>query len=317
MKNKILLTGSTGFVGSAVLRKIKNVVLLGRSSPDGFNGLFIKRDLSAKINYLDCFDGVKAIVHCAARVHVMNEKSENPLQAFRDINVDATLRLAQQASDAGVERFIYISSIKVNGESTQGRSAFTPLDKPQPEDAYGISKYEAEQALTKLSKETGMELVIIRPTLIYGAGVKGNFRNLLKLSKIILPLPFGSINNHRSMVYLENLVDLIITCLDHPNAPGEVFLVSDNEDVSLSKLISLIRKSMGKSALLIPVPVCLFRTLGKLTGKKAVIDRLVGNLQVDGSAAKQYLDWEPPYTIEQGIKATVENFIGYKNLDNK
>jgi UDP-glucose 4-epimerase len=315
MKNKVLITGSTGFVGGALLRKLSNSVLLGRSSPPNFEGEYIKRELSSNSDFSGCFQEIGVVIHCAARVHVMNERSTDPLKAFREINVEGTLNLAKQAAEASVRRFIFVSSIKVNGESTQVGSKYTPLGKLNPEDAYGVSKYEAEEQLIKLSKETGMELVIIRPTLVYGAGVKGNFINLLKLSKLMLPLPFGSIHNARSMVYIENLVDLIITCIDHTEASGKKFLASDGNDVSLSQLIHLIRKSMGKPSLLIPVPTILFKIVGTLTGKSSVINRLIGNLQVENGDAKKYLNWNPPYTVEQGIKATVDDFIGLTDLE--
>ncbi len=310
----LLLTGATGFVGNAILQKNLGAVVLGRSCSVGFptnaEGKYIKRELSGNEDYAGCFDNIDAITHCAARVHVMNEKSSDPLQAFRDVNLAGTLNLAKQAATAGVKRFIFISSIKVNGEGTDINCKYKPSDHAAPEDPYGISKHEAEQGLIELSKETGMELVIIRPTLVYGAGVKGNFFNLLKLCKSGFPLPFGAIHNARSMVYLENLVDLITTCIDHPNAAGKTFLASDGDDLSLTDLLGLIRKAMNKPTLLIAVPSFLFKLLGKVTGKTAIINRLIGNLQVDSSDAKTLLGWQPPYTVEQGIKATVDAFMG-------
>jgi len=309
----LLLTGATGFVGNAILQKNLGTVVLGRSCPvtlpANTEGRYIKRELSGNEDYAGCFDNIDAVIHCAARVHIMNEKSTDPLQAFREVNVAGTLNLAKQAAAAGVRRFIFISSIKINGEGTVLNCKYTPSDQAAPEDPYGISKHEAEQGLIQLSKETGMELVIIRPTLVYGAGVKGNFLNLLKLCKSGLPLPFGAIHNARSMVYLENLVDLITTCIDHPNAAGKILLASDGSDLSLTGLLGLIRKAMNKSALLIPVPSFLFKLLGKITGKTAIVDRLVGNLQVDSSNAKTLLGWQPPYTVDQGIKATVDDFL--------
>ncbi len=309
----LLITGSSGFLGSALLKKLPQSKLLGRSCPVNFQETvkdqFIKREITANADYFGCFEGVDTVIHCAARVHVMNEKSSDPLQAFREVNVNGTLNLAEQATEAGVQRFIFISSIKVNGESTLHDSTFTSGDQPSPEDPYGVSKYEAEQGLMKLCKYTGMELVIIRPTLVYGVGVKGNLLNLLKLCKSALPLPFGAINNARSMVYLGNLVDLIITCIDHPKAAGKVFLASDGDDFSLTCLLSLIRKSMGKPTRLLPIPSVFFTLLGKVTGKTAVVDRLVGNLQVDSCDAKKLLGWQAPYTVEQGIKITVDGFM--------
>jgi UDP-glucose 4-epimerase len=305
----ILITGATGFVGRAVLQQRSNAVVLGRSRPLGFDGYYIKQDIFSLSAYRGCFEGISAIVHCAARVHVMNDCSEDPLASFREVNTAGTLNLARQAAEAGVKRFIFISSIKVNGESTSLDSKFTSNDEVTPEDPYGISKAEAEEGLLEIATETGMEVVIVRPPLVYGPGVKGNFLNLLKLSKLPIPLPFGLVNNERSMVYVDNLVDLIITCIDHPNAANRVFLASDGDDLSLARLLTLIRQSMNKSPLLLPIPSFLFNLLGRLSGKSELVDRLIGNLQVDSGDAKKLLGWQPPYTVEQGIKATVDDFL--------
>ena len=311
--NNLLLTGATGFVGKSIRKKSLGAVVLGRSCPVGCQGKTegecIKRELSANEDYDGCFENIDVVIHCAARVHVMNEKSIDPLQAFREVNVEGTLNLAKQAAAAGVKRFIFISSIKVNGEGTDINVKYTSSDQAAPEDAYGTSKFEAEQCLINLSKGTEMEVVIIRPPLVYGPGVNGNFLTLLKLSKLPIPLPFGLINNKRSMVYLDNLVDLIITCIDHPNAKNKIFLASDNDDLSLTRLLILIRKAMNKLPLLLPIPMILFKLLGVLFGKSTIVDRLIGNLQVDSDDAKKYLNWSAPYTVEQGIKATVDDFL--------
>lgn len=313
---RILITGVTGFLGGAVVRSLLpnkqlNLLAAVRSIVDLPEGVDVSEvgEINQKTDWSEFVKTPELIIHCAARVHVMNEKSNDPLQAFRDVNVAGTLNLAKQAAAAGVKRFIFISSIKVNGEGTDINCKYTISDQVAPEDPYGISKHEAEQSLIELSQETDMELVIIRPTLVYGPGVKGNFLNLLKLCKSGLPLPFGAIQNARSMVYLENLVDLITTCIDHPNATGQIFLASDGDDLSLTGLLDLIRKTMNKPALLIPVPSFLFKLVGKLTGKAAIVDRLVGNLQVDSGNAKTLLGWQAPYTVEQGIKATVDDFL--------
>ena len=310
---KVLLTGATGFLGGALLNDLANTVVMGRSRPNNFNGAFFNVELTADSDYSAGLSQVDVVIHCAARVHIMNELVKCPLKAFRDVNVDATLKLARQAAEADVRRFIYISSVKVNGESTTGFPPFKPSDVEKPEDSYGISKGEAEFALKELCKNTGMELVIIRPPLVYGCGVKANFLNLLKLSSTWFPLPFGEVNNKRSMIYLGNLVDFIICCIDHPKAANQTFLISDGEDLSLKRLIRYIRQAMGRPIWLLPVPVGLFKLLGKLTGKSAVIDRLIGDLQVDSRKARELLDWTPPYNVKQGIADTVADFNDRKN----
>ena len=308
---KTLLTGATGFVGGAVLDRLQfnDVRVLGRSRQKLEGIDFVSAEIKSNVDYSVALVGVDVIVHSAARAHIMDDTAENPLEAFREVNTLGTLNLVQQAADAGVKRFIFISSIKVNGEGTQLNNPYQYDDLASPEDAYGQSKVEAEVGLRKIAKETGMEVVIIRPPLVYGPGVKGNFLNLLKLSKLSIPLPFGSINNKRSMVYLDNLVDLIVTCIAHPNAANNIFLASDGDDLSLARLMMMIRRAMNKSPLLLPVPMGLFRLIGRLSGKTAVVDRLVGNLQVDCSDAKKCLGWSAPYTVEQGIKATVDDFL--------
>ncbi len=307
-----LLTGATGFIGGAVLQKLppKNTKVLGREKPKSEVATFIKSSIEDLGNNLSTtFTGVDVVIHCAARVHVMSDESLDPLLSFREVNTAGTLNLARQASGAGVRRFIFISSIKVNGESTNNSIRFSARDKHKPEDPYGISKAEAEEGLIEIAEETGMEVVIIRAPLVYGPGVKGNFLNLLKLSKRPIPLPFGLINNKRSMVYLDNLVDLIVTCIDHPKAANRIFLVSDSDDLSLVRLLTLIRKAMNKSPLLLPVPMGLFRFVGRCLGKAEVVDRLIGDLQVDSSDTKKYLGWSVPYTVEQGIQSTVDDFV--------
>ena len=317
MKNKTLLSGSSGFLGSAVLQRLKdqNLVLIGRNNTGKSN--FFCKELTSNELYNDCLTDVEVVIHCAARAHIMNEEVADPLAEYRRVNVDGTLNVAQQAADAGVKRFIYISSIKVNGESTSGSVPFTEKDISNPLDPYGVSKYEAEEGLKRIADETQMEVVIIRPPLVYGAGVKANFLNLLKLSNTGLPLPFGLVNNKRSMVYVENLVDFIIRCIDHPAAANQAFLVSDNHDLSLSGLLRLIRNSMNKPTRLIPVPVSLFKLAGLIFRKQDVVDRLVGDLQVDSSKAMSLLDWKPPYTMEKGIQATVDSFLENNKQDKK
>lgn len=287
----ILITGVSGFLGSRIAEKVKaNVSVIGRNIIPGFRDSFYIKDISCDSDYSDCLLDQNVVIHCAARAHIMNEEVADPLAEYRRVNVDGTLNLAQQAADAGVKRFVYISSIKVNGESTSGSVPFTEKDTAKPLDPYGVSKYEAEEGLKKIAADTGMEVVIIRPPLVYGAGVKANFLNLLKLSNTSLPLPFGLVRNKRSMVYVENLVDFIVKCIDHPAAANQTFLISDNDDLSLSGLLQLIRKSMDKSARLIPIPIFLFKLAGLIFRKQDVVDRLVGDLQVDSSKAMSLLE---------------------------
>ena len=248
-------------------------------------------------------------MHCAARVHVMNEKGKNPLEAFRHTNTLGTKNLALQAAQAGVSKFIFISSIKVNGEETFDH-AFTSDDKNNPLDDYGRSKAEAENILLDIGKKTGMEIIIIRPPLVYGPGVKANFGALVKLVAKGFPLPFGAIkHNKRSMIYIGNLVDFVATTISHPTTLNNVYLISDDYDLSTAQLISAIAKGLNKRRLNIPLPVTLFELVGKLTGKQAVVSRLVGSLQVNIEQSKNDFFWSPPFTCESGIAKTAHSFI--------
>jgi nucleoside-diphosphate-sugar epimerase len=244
----------------------------------------------------------QVVIHAAARAHIMKDEVADPLAEYRRVNVDGTLNLARQAAAAGVKRFIFISSIKVNGEQTPLGQPFTADDTPAPEDAYGMSKWEAEQGLQQLASETGMEVVIIRPPLVYGPGVKGNFASMTKLVAKGLPLPLGAIHNQRSLVALDNLVDLIITCIDHPAAANQVFLAGDGQDLSTTELLRAVARAMGKPSRLIPVPSSLLMLGATLLGKKAVAQRLLGSLQVDIAKARNLLGWEPPVSVEEGLK---------------
>ncbi len=265
-------------------------------------------------NYLDegelALSGVDILVHCAARVHVMLDASSDPLTEYRIVNVQGTLRLAEQAAHAGVRRFVFISSIKVNGEETQPGVPFTADDLPAPCDPYGVSKMEAEQQLKLLAERTGMEVVIIRPVLVYGPGVKANFRSMMGwLSKGIV-LPLGSIRNQRSLVSLDNLVDLIVTCLDHPAAAGQTFLVSDGDDMSTTDLLTRMGTALGRPARLIPVPTVLLRLGARLVGRRAVGQRLCGSLQVDIEKTRRLLGWKPPVKVSDALRKTAESFQG-------
>ena len=302
----IALTGYTGFVGSALLKELdsKNVLLLGRKLLPEYSN-FSTFDLTDThhLNLQHTLSSVEVLIHSAARVHIMNDSAADPLADFKAANTLGTYNLAKQAAKAGVKRFIFVSSIKVNGESTTSKASFTADDMPAPEDPYGISKAEAEQQLLELGKQTGMEIVIIRPPLVYGEGVKANFASLMRLVGKGLPLPFRLVNkNKRSLVSVYNLVDLIKVCLEHPKAANQVFLASDDHDLSTAEMVSLMAKVQGKPNLAMPVPVWCFKLAGKLLGKQDVIDRLTGSLQLDITNTKNKLNWSPPYSVEHGFK---------------
>ena len=305
---KVLLTGATGFVGKDLARQLelKDGVSLAcavrRSGKSQFGEEFVIGELRANTDWSAALVGRHVVVHAAARAHVMQDETENPLAEYRRVNVDGTLQLARQAAQAGVSRFVFVSSIKVNGEQTGEGVPFTADQPPAPEDAYGISKLEAEQVLQALSLETGMEVGIIRPPLVYGPGVKGNFATMIKLVDQGLPLPFGAVHNKRSLVALDNLVDLIITCIDHPAAANQVFLAGDGADLSTTELLRGIGQAMGKPARLIPVPPGLLMFGAGLLGKKAVAQRVLGSLQVDISKARSLLGWEPPLSVDEGLR---------------
>jgi UDP-glucose 4-epimerase len=306
---KVLVTGYSGFVGGHLLNKLEyiyNIHLLGRTSPNScYKHLLVS--ISHDDDYSSILTDVSVVIHIAARAHIMNDTATNPLDEFRVVNTQGTLNLARQAVSAGVKRFIFVSSVKVNGESTLNGQAFYNTDKACPEDPYGISKADAEFDLRQLSEETGLEVVIIRPPLVYGEGVKANFAALLNLVTKKIPLPFGLINeNRRSLVSVYNLVDLIETCIHHPNAANQTFLVSDDHDLSTTEMIKLMAKVQDVKPWLLPFPVWTLKLLGKITGKSDMISRLTDSLQVDITHTKETLDWTPPYSVEEGFAKCVQ-----------
>jgi nucleoside-diphosphate-sugar epimerase len=311
----IFVTGATGFVGSALVRRlageptIDGVVAAVRradgSWPTGVRPVQMG-DLLPTTNWRMALQEIDAVVHCAARVHVMEDTATNPLDEFRYVNVQGTLNLARQAAAAGVRRFVFISSIKANGEATQPGHPFTADDVPAPLDPYGVSKVEAEQGLRELADRTSMELVIVRPPLVYGPGVKANFAAMMRWVARGVPLPLGCIQNARSMVARDNLVDLLVTCLKHPAAAGQTFLVSDGEDLSTTELLRRTGVAMGKPARLLPVPSSWLHLVAAMLGKQDVAQRLCGSLQVDIEKTRRVLGWQPPLSLDQGLKIAVE-----------
>jgi len=306
-KKRVLLTGATGFVGRSIQRRLiadgdyKLTIATRREVevPDG-GRVFKMAGLTAETDWSDILQTVDIVIHAAARAHVMKNEGGDALTEYRKVNVEGTLQLARQAIKTGVQRFVFISSIGVNGNINKG--AFAAEDTPNPADLYAQSKYEAEQALWELTENTDMELVIIRPPLVYGPNAPGNFGSLVHWIYKGIPLPLGAIHNKRSLVGLDNLVDLIITCIGHPAAANEVFLVADGQDVSTTKLLRGVAKAMGRPARLLPIPAGLLQLGATVLGKKAMAQRLLGSLQVDISKTQQVLGWQPPLTFEQGLK---------------
>jgi UDP-glucose 4-epimerase len=308
---RCLVTGAAGFVGSPLVErlhaeKICDLVVTTRSAisafPDDVRHFPI--DITDRTDWAAALAGVDVILHLAARVHIMNDRAADPLAEFRRTNTAATLNLAEQAARAGVKRFVFVSTIKVNGEEND--RPFRHDDTPQPIDPYGISKLESEIGLREIAARTGMEIVIIRPPLVYGPGARGNFALLVGLVRKRIPLPFASLKNRRTLVAVQNLVDLIITCAVHPAAGGEIFLVGDGEDLSTPELIRGIAAGLGVKPMLVPFPSALLHTAAKAVGKEAVYQRLCGSLQVDISQARKVLGWTPVVTPRQGLKLAVK-----------
>ena len=312
MTSHVLVTGGLGLVGKALVVHLLSVGLTVRVStrqkPLG-TALRLEyvsaTDLSLKTDWLPALQTIDTVVHLAARVHVMHDTEADPLAAFRAVNVAGTLNLARQAAVAGVKRFVFVSSVKVNGECTQPGQAFTEADEPSPQDAYGLSKHEAELGLRQIATETGMEVVIIRPPLVYGPGVKANFAALMRAVQRGWPLPLGAVHNQRSLVALDNLVDFIVICTTHPRAANQTFLVSDGQDLSSTELVRGMARAAGVPARLLPVPVWALQAGATLLGKGDAVQRLCGNLQVDISKARRLLGWVPPISVDEGLRRVV------------
>jgi nucleoside-diphosphate-sugar epimerase len=313
----VLITGASGFVGAAVAARL---VQLGCPTtraavrraytqlPLGVEGCVVTT-LAADTDWTSALAGIDSVVHAAARVHVMRESATDPLAAFRRVNVEGTLNLARQAAQAGVRRFVFISSIKVNGEVTEPGRPFRADDEPDPQDDYGVSKLEAEVGLRALAEATGMEVVIIRPVLVYGPGVRANFQALLRLVNNGVPLPFGKTANRRSLVALDNLADLVCTCLEHPAAANQTFLVSDGEAVSTAGLVRAMATALGKKPRLLDVPLPWMSRVAQALGQGAVTQRLFDSLEVDIDKNRQLLGWQPSTRMADALAATARPYV--------
>lgn len=315
---RVLVTGASGFVGRALLERMSTmdafelVAALRRPGPTLPKGVVSTpvSELDSGTSWHAALSGVDVVIHAAARVHVMLDEAADPLSEFRRVNVEGTLNLGRQAAASGVRRFIFISSIKVNGEQTRPGVPYTADDVPAPVDPYGVSKMEAELGLRALAEESGMEVVIIRPVLVYGPGVKANFLSMMRWLSKGLPLPLGAIQNMRSLVALDNLVDLIVTCVGNPSAANQVFLVSDGEDLSTKELLCRMGQALGKPARLLPIPSWLLEGCASMLGKRALSQRLCGSLQVDVEKTRSLLGWEPSTSVDEALRQSARHFQG-------
>ncbi|ESS71619.1 UDP-glucose 4-epimerase GalE [Methyloglobulus morosus KoM1] len=314
---KILVTGANGFLGKAVSQKLIQDgfdVICAVRKPFVLDGASIIKvsGLDGQTDWSESLGGVECVIHASARVHIMKETGDSPYEEFHKVNVIGTLNLAQQAVKHGVRRLIFISSIGVNGNNNV--RPFTETDRPNPQGPYAVSKYEAEQKLTALAKESGLQVVIIRPPLVYGPNAPGNFGSLMRWVRQGIPLPFGAVHNKRSLVALSNLVSFVIYCVDHPKAVNEIFLICDGEDVSTTELITKTAEALGKKPLLIPVPVGLMKFAARLIGKEELANRLFGSLQIDSSKAKALLGWKPAVTMAQQLQQSVDANLNEKTV---
>jgi nucleoside-diphosphate-sugar epimerase len=309
---RVLVTGASGFIGRALCLRLaaQGMEVVAAVRNKNAQGVTAKPvavgDIHDKTDWSQALPGVATVIHLAARVHVMRDAAQDPLAAFRRVNTRGTAHLARSAAASGVRRLVYVSTVKVNGEATRKGKKFSEADPPAPLDPYGVSKWEAEQALYEIADQTGMEIVIVRPPLVYGPGVKGNFLQMLGALKRGFPLPFAAVHNRRSLIYVENLADALAACATHPAAADQTYLVCDGEDVATSDLLRQLAAAMGLPDPLFYCPPGLLRLFAKLLGKSAQLERLLGDLQVDGGRIGAELNWTPPYTLRQGLQATAQ-----------
>jgi nucleoside-diphosphate-sugar epimerase len=304
----VLVTGASGFVGRAVMARLAGdghaVRAAVRRPMRDWPGVVedvIVGDLTPTTRWHDALASVDTVIHLAARVHVMHDAAADPLAEFRRVNVEGTLNLARQAAAAGVSRFVFVSSVKVHGEA----GTFTEADLPAPADAYGVSKHEAEEGLRRIAADTGLEVAILRPPLVYGPGVKANFLSMMRIVARGIPLPFGAVRNRRSLIALDNLVDVVLVCAVHPAAANQTFLVSDGEDLSTPDLIRRLARAMGRPARLVPVPMSLLSAGAAIVGRRAVAQRLFESLRVDIAKVRATLGWTPPISVDEGLRRAV------------
>ncbi len=305
----ILITGAGGFVGTFLVsemarRRIPYRPVTRRRGQSSF----IVGDIDGQTDWTAALEGVEVIVHLASRAHVTHETAPLSEARFRCTNVDATLNLARQAARAGVKRFVFVSSIKVNGELTSPERPFTSADRPNPQNPYAQSKLDAELGLFAISRDTGLEVTVIRPPLVYGPGVKANFGTMMEWIDRGIPLPLGAVNNKRSFVYVGNLVDLIIVAARHPGAAGEVFVVSDGEDMSTTELFRRLAQALGRQCWVMPVPAPMLKVAATMLGRRDVADRLIDSLQVDCSKTREMLGWTPRISVDDGLQQTARSF---------
>lgn len=305
-----LITGADGFVGKklslVLLRQGHAARSAVRSANSSLENVAVVGSIDKETDWNSALQGVEVVIHLAARVHVMNDDAGDPLEEFRRVNVAGTERLARSAAQCGVRRLVYVSSVKVNGEATYGDRAFTESGGALPTDPYGISKWEAEQVLRRVAQETGLEVVVVRPPLVYGSEVRGNFAQMLVVLSEGIPLPLASVHNLRSLIYVGNLIDALIVCATHPKAAGQTYLVSDGDDVSTPRLLELLGEGIGCSARLFAFPPALLKLAGRIIRKSNQIERLLESLRVDSGKIRRELNWTPPFTLQQGLKETAE-----------
>lgn len=319
---KFLVTGANGFIGRTLCAELCRRGHVVRAAVRAADSLLFKSievaaigPINAATDWMATLCGLDVVIHLAARVHVMRDYQSDPLEEFRKVNAAGTEHLARCAAAAGVKRLVYVSSVKVNGESSPSQDVgpleikdvmcFTEADAPSPQDPYSVSKWEAELALHRVALEAGLEVVIVRPPLVYGSGVKGNFAHMIRVLKKNIPLPLASVRNLRSLVYVGNLVDALILCATHPAAADQTYLVSDGEDVATPDLLRWLGEAMGSPARLFPCPSDLLKRAGHFVGKSEQIERLTGSLRVDSSKIRQELGWRPPFTLREGLKLSV------------